>query len=325
MQSGKAPRAYPSIWQILMLKLFYHDIYTSAISPHARFPRERYRLVREELEARIQENPDLRIQICESIPTGREALLLVHDAIYVDAFLNGKMTNEEIRRIGFRPWTPEFVERTLTIAGGSIQALHSAIKESRVAGNLAGGTHHAFADHGEGFCVFNDLAICARIAQKEYGISRIAIIDCDVHQGNGTASIFRDDPTVLTFSIHGAHNYPFRKEKSDVDIELPNHCDDDTYYAELKLALPRALYPFEPELILFQAGCDPLKEDTLGRLSLTRQGLDRRNQLVFQHVAYWNCPVVVFMGGGYAEPIQASVACHADVFEEAASLQASVS
>tara|TARA_B100001939_G_scaffold283511_1_gene252854 strand:+ start:38873 stop:39808 length:936 start_codon:yes stop_codon:yes gene_type:complete len=308
-----------------MLPISYHEIYTSAISPHARFPRDRYRLVHEEIQARIKENPDLAIRIQPSNPAARDDLLLVHDESYVDAFLHGRMTDAEIRRIGFRPWTPEFVERTLTITGGSIQAMRTALEESRVAGNLAGGTHHAFADHGEGFCVFNDLAICARIAQREYGIRRIAIIDCDVHQGNGTASIFAGDSTVLTFSIHGARNYPFRKEKSDVDIELPNNTDDDTYIASLKQALPRALYPFEPELIFFQAGCDPLKEDTLGKLDLTRNGLDRRNQLVFQHVAYWNCPVVIFMGGGYADPIQASVACHADVFEEAAALRSTVS
>lgn len=308
-----------------MLPLYYHEIYTSAISPHARFPRDRYRLVFEELQNRKQTDVDLRLDFKSSRPATIDELKLIHDSAYVDTFLNGKMTEAEIRRIGFRPWTPEFVERTLTITGGSIEALHSAINESRVSGNLAGGTHHAFADHGEGFCVFNDIAICVRIAQREYGIKRIAIIDCDVHQGNGTASIFADDDSVLTFSIHGAKNYPFRKERSDVDIELPNKTDDDTYIAALKQALPHALYPFEPELILFQAGCDPLEEDTLGKLSLTRQGLDRRNQLVFQHVAYWNCPVVVFMGGGYADPIQASVACHADVFEEAAALKSTVS
>ena len=308
-----------------MLPLFYHEIYTSAISPHARFPRDRYRLVHEEILNRRKENPELAIEIHPSVQATREQLLLVHDAAYVEAFLKGKMTDAEIRRIGFRPWTPEFVERTLTIAGGSIQALHAALDGHRVAGNVAGGTHHAYADHGEGFCVFNDLAICARIAQREYGIKKIAIVDCDVHQGNGTASIFGDDSSVLTFSIHGQKNYPFRKENGDFDVSLADGCDDDTYYAELKQALPRALYPFEPELVLFQAGCDPLREDTLGKLALIRQGLDRRNQLVFQHVAYWNCPVVVFMGGGYADPIRASVACHADVFEEAANLQSSVS
>lgn len=308
-----------------MLNLFYHENYTSAISPHARFPRDRYRLVYEDVQSRLKEDPKLPISIQHALPATRKQLLMVHKESYVDAFLHGKMTDAEIRRIGFRPWTPEFVERTLTIAGGSIQALHCAMNGHRVAGNLAGGTHHAYADHGEGFCVFNDLALCARIAQREYGIRKIAIIDCDVHQGNGTATIFAGDPDVLTFSIHGEKNYPFRKEKSDFDIALPNGCDDDTYYAELKRSLPLALYPFEPELILFQAGCDPLHEDTLGKLSLSREGLDRRNQLVFQHVAYWNCPVVVFMGGGYADPIQASVVCHGDVFEEAASLQSSVS
>ncbi|MBI41678.1 MAG: histone deacetylase [Leptospiraceae bacterium] len=308
-----------------MLPLFYHEIYTSAISPHARFPRDRYRLVYEEIQSRTIENPDLHIELRESFEAHRSDILLVHSEGYTDAFLDGKLTDQEIRRIGFRPWTPEFVERTLTITGGSIQAMRTALEGSMVAGNLAGGTHHAFADHGEGFCVFNDLAICARIAQRDYGIKKIAIIDCDVHQGNGTASIFADDRDILTFSIHGEKNYPFRKEKSDFDIELPNDTDDDTYFAALKKTLPQALYSFQPELIFYQAGCDPLKEDTLGKLALSRQGLDKRNQLVFQHVSYWNCPLVVFMGGGYADPIQASVICHADVFEEAAALKATVS
>jgi acetoin utilization deacetylase AcuC-like enzyme len=301
-----------------MLPLFYHELYTSAISPHARFPRTRYRLVHEEMLRRMEQEPEIKISIEESKPASLDEVCLVHDSDYVDAFVQGRLTDAEIRRIGFRPWTREFVERTLTIAGGSIQALHAAMKGHRIAANMAGGTHHAFAGHGEGYCVFNDLAICARIAQNEYGLERIAIIDCDVHQGNGTASIFAGDRNVLTFSIHGEKNYPFRKEQSDFDIELPNDADDDSYIAALKRALPEALYPFEPQLILYQAGCDPLKHDTLGKLALSRAGLHRRNQLVLQHVAYWECPVVIFMGGGYAEPIDASVQCHADVFEEAA-------
>ncbi|MCB1304378.1 MAG: histone deacetylase [Leptospiraceae bacterium] len=304
-----------------MLNLFYHPIYTSAISPHARFPRTRYRLVYEELCSRARSRPELEIRFLESGILSGEYLHLVHAASYIGAFLEGRLTEQEIRRIGFRPWTPEFVERTLTIAGGSIGALRKAL-ESRnggaAAGNLAGGTHHAFAGHGEGYCVFNDIAISVQVARKEYGIQRVAIIDCDVHQGNGTASIFADDPLTFTYSIHGAKNYPFRKERSDCDVELPNDTDDAAYLIALRSTLTDALARAKPELILFQAGCDPLKEDTLGKLALSREGLRRRNAIVFDHVAYWDVPVVVFMGGGYADPIERSVACHADVFEQLA-------
>jgi acetoin utilization deacetylase AcuC-like enzyme len=298
-----------------MLPLFYSELYTGAISDDARFPKHRYRLVRERLEQRgLQADVD----IGEARAATREELLLVHDEDFVDAFVSGQMDRHEIRRIGFRPWKDSFVDRAMTITGGSIQALHAALTESRIAGNIAGGTHHAFRDHGEGYCVFNDIAICAEIALRDYDIERVFVVDVDVHQGNGTAAIFADDARVFTYSLHCEKNYPFRKQESDADVGVGEGAGDDAYLEALETTLPRLLYDFRPDLLLFQAGTDPLAEDGLGRLKLTRDGLKARNELVFDYADYWELPVVVFMGGGYSEPIELSVEAHVDVYEEAA-------
>lgn len=247
----------------------------------------------------------------------KQEVLSVHDAPFVDAFLAGALEPEHIRRIGFRPWKDSFIDRTMTITGGSIQALDAALNGSRIAGNLAGGTHHAFTGHGEGYCVFNDLAICAEIARRKHHIERVFIIDLDVHQGNGTAAIFADQANVFTYSMHCEINYPFRKQVSDYDVGLPKHCDDATYLAALEASLPRLLHEFRPQLRLFQAGVDPLAQDSLGHMNLTREGLQKRNKLVFDYADYWDLPVVVFMGGGYADPIEHAVQAHVDVYEEA--------
>ena len=303
-----------------MLQLFYNDIYHSAISADARFPRERYRLVYEELQQRACAE---KILIQSPTAATREQLLRVHTP--VDAFLQNRLSDRQIRQIGFRPWRPEFIERTLLITGGSIAALHAAIDSHGFAGNLAGGTHHAYADHGEGYCVFNDLAICVALARQHYPIKRIAIIDCDVHQGNGTAAIFANDPDVLTYSIHGEKNYPFRKEQSDIDIALPDETDDETYLTRLQTSLHQALQGFDADLYFYQAGCDPLREDRLGKLALTRAGLKRRNAFVMELACERRRPMVLFMGGGYAEPIALSAVCHADVFEQASNYHARLS
>lgn len=298
-----------------MLPLFYSELYTGAISDDARFPKHRYRLVREQLAERGLEQ---HCDIAESRPATRDELLLAHDEPFVDAFLNAELDRQAIRRIGFRPWKDSFIDRALTITGGSIDALHAALSGSRIAGNLAGGTHHAFRDHGEGYCVFNDIAICAEIAKRDYDVERVFVVDLDVHQGNGTAEIFADDARVFTYSLHCQKNYPFRKKDSDADVGVEEGAGDDTYLDALKTTLPRLLYDFRPDLLLFQAGTDPLAEDDLGRLSMTRDGLRRRNEMVFDYADYWELPVVVFMGGGYAKPIERSVDAHVDVFEEAA-------
>ncbi len=300
----------------MTIQLFYSDIYSTAISPVARFPRDRYRLVQEAIMARNESN---WATILTPLPANREQVLLAHQVEYVDAFLNGQLSDKQMRKIGMRPWQPEFVERTLAILGGSIAALHAAVEAGGIAGNLAGGTHHAYADYGEGFCVFNDLAVCAHIARSDYGLQRIAIIDCDVHQGNGTAVMFTDDPDVLTFSIHGEKNFPFKKETSDLDVSLPDGCLDEAYLAALDKALID-IEDFSADIIFFQAGCDPLQEDRLGKLSLTRSGLQQRNARILALMEKWNVPLVIFMGGGYAEPIDVSVQCHADVYVQAAGI-----
>ena len=205
------------------------------------------------------------------------------------------------------------------VGQAGIEALHAAISANGIAGNIAGGTHHAYADHGEGYCVFNDLAICVHIARQDYDLQRIAIIDCDVDQGNGTAVMFADDPNVFTFSIHGAKNFPFKKEQSDLDVALPDGCTDSEYLAALDKALP-VIEDFHADILFYQAGCDPLREDRLGKLALSREGLQQRNARVLQLANRSNVPLVIFMGGGYAEPIEASVECHADVFAQAAGI-----
>lgn len=297
-----------------MLQLSYSPLYEGAISPDARFPRSRYGLVREAVEPL---NDGVRARIIPAREATVEELKLAHDPGYIRSFLNDELDEAARRRIGFRPWTSAFIPRTLEVIGGSLQAVEAVLDGARCAGNLAGGTHHAFAGHGEGYCVFNDLAIGAHMALAR-GIERLLVLDLDVHQGNGTAALLRDEPRALTCSLHGARNYPTRKEISDVDVALPDGARDDAYLSALERELRALVWHHSPELIFYQAGVDGLAEDTLGRLALTHEGLRERDRLVFDHARWWGCPVVVFMGGGYADPITASVAAHAHVFEEAA-------
>ncbi|MEO1175437.1 MAG: histone deacetylase, partial [Myxococcota bacterium] len=207
--------------------------------------------------------------------------------------MDNQLERREVLRIGFRPWLPTFQERTLLLAGGSIQALEDVMAGARAAGNLGGGTHHAFAAHGEGYCVFNDLAIVARLAQRDYGVGQIVIADLDVHQGNGTADILRDDPEIFTYSIHGAKNYPFRKQQSDLDVEVATNATDTEYLEHLDRTLPEVLERRRPELVLFQAGVDGLATDTLGKLSLTREGINNRNRRVFDWVSQIDAAMLV--------------------------------
>ncbi len=299
-----------------MLTVSYHPLYTEALHPSARFPRARY----QEVHSRLL--PHARaglLHIAQAEPIALDDLLRVHDADYVDAFVRGQLSDAQIRRIGFRPWTPEFIPRSLTIAGGSLQALRRVLGGGdAISGNLAGGTHHAFAGHGEGFCVFNDLAVCARVALEDYGVRRVMIVDLDVHHGNGTAAIFAHEPRVFTFSMHGERNYPTRKPPSDLDIGLPDGTGDAEYLAILHDALVTQLHAFQPELILYQAGVDALTCDALGRLALSGAGLAARDALVLDYAQYWSCPVVLFMGGGYGDPITESADAHARLFLEAA-------
>jgi acetoin utilization deacetylase AcuC-like enzyme len=243
-----------------------------------------------------------------------DALRLVHGARYIDAVLDGTLTESELRRIGF-PWTPLMPERSRRTVQGTLEAARDALSVG--AGiNLAGGTHHAFPDHGEGYCVFNDVAVAIRVLQREGIICRAAIIDLDVHQGNGTAKIFEDDPDVFTFSIHGSNNYPFRKERSRLDLELPDRTGDHTYLEVLESHLPSVLERARPELVVYIGGADPYREDRLGRLGLSIEGLRLRDRMVFGETRRRGLPVVMALGGGYAREMEDLVTIHANTVRE---------
>jgi acetoin utilization deacetylase AcuC-like enzyme len=249
-----------------------------------------------------------------------EAVELAHHPLYVRAFLDGTMPTPLMRRIGF-PWSRGLVERTFASVGSTLHAAWDVLELSTgqwgVAGGLAGGTHHAFHAEGAGFCVFNDVAVAIRALQNAGRIRRAAVVDLDVHQGDGTASIFQNDPAVLTFSMHGANNFPFHKQKSDIDVELPDFTGDDAYLTALDDALPE-VWRFDPEIVFYQSGVDTLHSDRLGRLSLTAQGLRHRDHLVLTGARFRRLPVVVTLGGGYSDPIDATVSAHANTFRIAA-------
>lgn len=294
-----------------MLPLYYHPIYTDGIDPTARFPRDRYRLLAERLDGRAN------IKTLAPRKATPEEITLAHDPSYVNDFLKGTLPEKAIRRIGLRPWTPAIVERTLRITGGSLQATEYALSNDSISGNMAGGTHHAYRDFGSGYCIFNDIAICALSALKRPAVKRILSLDLDVHQGDGTAAILANEPRVFTCSIHAQSNFPFRKQKSDLDIGLDDKTGDETYLQVLEQTLAK-LEPESYDLILFQAGVDTLAVDALGNLALTRDGLRRRNQRIFEYNRKHGIPIVVFMGGGYAKPIDRTVDAFEDLFTTAA-------
>jgi len=210
--------------------------------------------------------------------------------------------------MGF-PWSHGLVERSRRSVGGTIEGSRSALRDG-IAVNLSGGTHHAFPDRGEGFCVFNDVAVAARMMQREGRAHNIAILDLDVHQGNGTAAIFADDPSVFTLSVHGANNFPFRKEESDLDLELPDYASDDTFLAAVEEGVERAIQASRPELAYFLAGADPFEGDRLGRLGVSKEGLEERDRIVFDRCREAGIPVAVVMSGGYAPNIEDTVDIH---------------
>ena len=231
----------------------------------------------------------------------------------------GTLTAKENRAIGF-PWTEQSVQRYRASAGGTLAALRAVFEEEgMVAGHAAGGTHHSFRDRGEGFCVFNDIAIAATVAEKSYDALPILVIDLDVHQGNGTADIFEGHHSVFTFSVHGANNYPWKtRRKSDLDVDVPDNTTDPEYLAVLQKELPPLFEKVKPKLVIFQAGVDGLKEDSFGRLALTRQGLIKRNNMVYDMCIANGCKLLITMGGGYSRPIEPTVAASTDVFRIAA-------
>jgi len=292
------------------MRAFYSDKYLVPLPAGHRFPIGKYRMLREILERDgIVRASELR----ESEPIEIESLLLVHTREYVESLLDGTISEPDQRRLGF-PWSADLVLRSRSSAAGTLAAAFAALEDG-VAGNLAGGTHHAFADHGEGYCTFNDHAIAIRTLQRDGRIRRATVVDLDVHQGNGTAAIFAGDPDVFTFSMHGAKNFPFRKQRSSLDVELADGCGDREYLETLEQHLPAVIAG--ADIVFYQGGVDPLSEDTLGRLSLTHEGLRARDRIVFQAVRDRGIPIVLTLGGGYARPIDLSALAHAGTYREA--------
>lgn len=287
------------------MKVFYTDQFVLPLPAGHRFPMAKYALLRERVATSGLFAPD---EQCVPAAAADAELLRVHTAEYVGRVARGELTDKELRRIGF-PWSPPMVERSRRSSGATIAAARAALIDG-LAVNLAGGTHHAFADHGGGYCVFNDAAVAARAMQAEGRARRVVIIDCDVHQGDGTASIFRDDPGVFTFSIHGAKNYPFHKETSDLDVALPDDADDALYLAALREALPVVLDRAQADLAIYLAGADPYFDDTFGRMKLTKAGLLERDRFVLESCRAIGLPVAITMAGGYAKRVEDTVDIH---------------
>ena len=288
------------------MELYYSDTFVLPLPPGHRFPMEKYALLRSALLASGDFNPD---ELHLPPAADDNTLSLAHCPQYIQRVSQGLLSADEQRAIGF-PWTPAMVERSRRSAGATLAAARAALRDG-VAANLAGGTHHAHYDRGEGFCVFNDAAVTARALQAAGLVRRVAIIDCDVHQGNGTAHILGRDPSVFTCSLHGARNFPFDKAQSHLDIELPDETGDASYLAALDQALTQAIAAGPYDLCIYLAGADPYMDDRLGRLSLTKAGLLARDRQVLETFRKRHIPVVLAMAGGYARPIEDTVDIHA--------------
>jgi acetoin utilization deacetylase AcuC-like enzyme len=287
------------------VKVFYSDHFVLPLPEGHRFPMKKYSMLRERVERNdICGSGELR---APQAVTDHE-ILRAHNPDYLEKVVAGTLTDKEMRRIGF-PWSQRMVERSRRASGGTLDAARVALSEG-IAANLAGGTHHAFAGRGEGFCVLNDSAIAARALLAERLVQKVVVLDTDVHQGNGTAAILRGDPRVFTLSIHGAKNYPFRKEESDLDVPLPDGAGDDVFLAALAGALQRVLDLEEWDLALFLAGADPFEGDKLGRLSVTKSGLAKRDRVVLEGCRKRGIPVAVTMAGGYAQEVEDTVDIH---------------
>jgi acetoin utilization deacetylase AcuC-like enzyme len=298
------------------MTLYYSDVFVLPLPSHHRFPMGKYARLRSRLLA-SGEFAEEHFRVPEAASDAE--LCRAHCAQYLHRVATGSLDEAELRAIGF-PWSERMVERSRRSSGATLAAAREALTRGWSA-NLAGGTHHAFRARGEGFCVFNDAAVTARAMQVEAGLQRIAIVDCDVHQGNGTASIFAGDDSVFTFSIHGARNFPFPKETSDLDIELADGTRDEEYLWHLERGLDETLERSRPQLAIYLAGADPYEDDRLGRLKLTKRGLARRDELVLAALAARGIPVAIAMAGGYARDIEDSIEIHANTIRTARRLE----
>jgi len=292
-----------------MLKIAYHPIYKHSLPDGHRFPMEKYDLLPQQL---VYEGTCNEENFFEPEVPNNKYFFIVHDAAYVSDLMNLTLNQKAARKIGF-PLNEDLIEREMIIADGTIKASVFAIKYG-IAMNIAGGTHHAFTNKGEGFCMLNDQAIGARYLQEKGLANNILIVDLDVHQGNGTAEIFHNDPTVFTFSMHGKSNFPFHKEKSDLDIPLENETGDTLYLSLLKETLPELIKIEQPDFIYYLCGVDVVKTDKLGKLSLTIEGCKERDRFVLQTCKNQNIPVMCSMGGGYSPDIKIIIDAHANTF-----------
>lgn len=297
------------------LPLVYHPDFVAELPPGHRFPMPKFGKVYQQLVRGGIATLD-QFHCPERAP--RETVLLAHTAAYVDSYINGTLDPKALRRIGL-PWHPALVNRTLTAVGGTLLAVQLA-HQFGLAASTAGGTHHAFADFGSGFCILNDLAIAARWAQHALGVRRVLIVDCDVHQGDGTAAIFAGDASVFTLSLHCGDNFPFRKQTSDLDVELPVGMEDDAYLTVLAASLDRVFSRFQPDLVLYDAGVDPHRDDKLGKLALTDAGLYARDHAVIDTCLRRGLPVACVIGGGYDSDIDRLARRHALVHQAAGEL-----
>jgi acetoin utilization deacetylase AcuC-like enzyme len=287
------------------MQIYYAATQLQKLPDGHRFPMGKYELLRERL---AHEWPQLHLHLAPEASDGE--LALAHTPDYIDAVVQGLLSPEQLREIGF-PWSPGMVERARRSVGATVCAARTAFKEG-IAANLAGGTHHAYAHKGGGFCVFNDVAVAARLMQAEWArhhprVLQVAVVDLDVHQGNGTADIFRQDTSVFTFSMHGDKNFPFRKADSDLDVGLPDGCTDDTYLEALSRALHELQNRCAPDLVFYLAGADPHEGDRLGRLHLSFEGLRQRDQMVLAWAKARRIPLAMAMAGGYGRDLADTV------------------
>lgn len=298
------------------MRAYFSDRFALPLPAGHRFPMAKYTRLREALEVC---SPGLAL--CEAPAATEAQLALVHDAGWIERMLHGGLSAREQGAIGF-PWSPAMAERSLRSVGATLAACEAA-RNDGFSANLAGGTHHAYADRGEGFCCFNDFAVAARWVQAQGWAKQILIVDLDVHQGNGTARIFRGDSSVFTLSIHGARNFPFSKESGDADYALPDGTGDEAYLDTLERALGEMARRFRPDWVLYLAGADVYHADRLGRLALSKEAIAHRDEAVMRWCQSAGLPCVIAMGGGYADPIDATVAIHAQTVRLALRLASS--
>ena len=297
------------------MKLFYTDIFVLPLPDGHPFPMAKYRLLRERLVAEGFEKDN---QFCIPHAATDEELITAHDADYLKRIVAGDLSSQALRRLGL-PWSSQLIERSRRSTGATIDACRAALMDG-LSVNLAGGTHHAFKDRAEGYCVFNDSAVAALIVMAEKLVKNVVIFDCDVHQGNGTAAILADEPSVFTLSIHGRKNFPHDKEESDIDISLEDETDNDAYIKALAEGIHFALERARPELVIFLAGADPYFDDRFGRLALTKEGLGARDRLVLESCSAQKIPVAITMAGGYAKKIEDTVDIHFQTIKIAAQM-----